>query len=221
MTSWVLRHGQTDHSVHHLVNGDPTGRVELNSVGRRTCLAARASSRPGDAPTWITSEFLRAQQTAALLIGPAAADLVVVEPRLNELAYGVFEGGPFLSYGDWLRHHGADARPEGAGESQREGVLRMLSGLQDAIELPDDRVIVGHGLLVSVLKWGLSSSGADALPLFLPEAPYVEPLVLDDAELTDLVTTLVDRIGRPDKHGSAATFDGTCPLLEMKDSRYA
>ncbi len=221
MTSWILRHGQTDHSVHYLVNGDPAGCVELNSGGRQTCLAARASSRLGDVPTWITSEFLRAQQTAALLIGPAGADRVIVEAHLNELDYGVFEGGPFLSYGDWLGHHGCDSRPEGAAESQREGILRMLSGLQTAFEFPGDRVIVGHGLLISVLTWGRRLSGCEALPLLLPEAPYVEPMVLSDDELTDLIATLVDRIGRPDEHGSAATFDGKCPLLEMKDSRYA
>jgi probable phosphoglycerate mutase len=150
-----------------------------------------------------------------------AATELVVEPRLNELAYGIFEGEPFLSYGAWLDHHGADKRPVGAAESQREGILRMLCGLQAVPGFPGDRVIVGHGLLLSVLKWGLSSSTDESLPLFLPEAPYVDPLILGDDELTDLVTTLVDRIGRPDTSTSAATFDGTCPLLEMKDSRYA
>lgn len=220
MINWILRHGQTDYSVQHLVNGDPAGGVELNSAGRQTCLLRRASSRLHDVSTWITSEFPRAQQTASLLMEPAAIDLVI-DPRLNELSYGIFEGGPFLSYGAWLEHHGADKRPDGAAESQREGILRMLNGLQAVTKLPGDRVIVGHGLLVSVLKWGLSSSRDETLPLFLPEAPYVDPLMLNDDELTDLATTLADRIRRPDTSGRAATFDGKCPLLEMKDSRHA
>ncbi|MEU4607195.1 hypothetical protein AB0F43_29785 [Kribbella sp. NPDC023972] len=66
-------------------------------------------------------------------------------------------------------------RPEGAGESQREAILRMLAALRAVTDYPGDRVIAGHGLMVSVLTWGVGPQ-RETLPLFLPEAPNVEPL---------------------------------------------
>jgi probable phosphoglycerate mutase len=128
-----------------------------------------------------------------LLMGSSTSE-PLVDPQLNELDYGIFEGAPFLSYGEWLDRHGADEPPEGAAETQREGILRMLKALSVVHGHPGDRVIVGHGLLTSVLIWGLSSRRQARLPLFLPEAPYVEPLALSDDELTDLTAVLLDRI---------------------------
>lgn len=220
MITWILRHGQTDNSVRHLVNGDPARAIYLNDAGQDAY--RRAVSMPGlsDVQTWITSEFVRARQTARLLMR-LPTDEPWTDPRLNELDYGTFEGGPFLSYGDWLVRHGADERPDGAAESQREGILRMLTGLRGVVERPGDRVVVGHGLLISVLTWGLHRPSGETLPLFLPEAPYVEPLPLPDDQFADLIATLLDRIGQPEGRSPAATFDGTCPLLETKDSRYA
>jgi len=219
VSTWILRHGQTDHSVQHLVNGDPARAIDLNRAGQEACRQAASLPHLSGTQTWITSEFLRARQTCRILMG-----LPLVEPladqRLNELDYGAFEGGPFLSYGAWLALHGADERPEAATESQREGILRMLTGLRGVLEYPGDRVVVGHGLLMSVLTWGLHRS-SETLPLFLPEAPYVEPLLLRDDQLADLIATLLDRIGQVEARSPAATFDGTCPLLEKKDSRYA
>jgi probable phosphoglycerate mutase len=132
-------------------------------------------------------------------MGPSTSE-PLVEPQLNELDYGVFEGAPFLSYGEWLGRHGADERPEGAAESQREGILRMLSALASMPSHLGDRVIIGHGLLISVLIWGLSSHHRESLPLFLPESPYVEPLALSDDGLKNLVTALHDRIAPSELH---------------------
>ncbi|MET7283300.1 histidine phosphatase family protein [Kribbella sp. NPDC005582] len=199
MVNLICRHAQTDYSVQHRVNGDPTYPILLNRVGRQTCRQQRASSRFSGVQSWITSEFPRTRQTGRLLMGPSTRE-PLVDPQLNELDYGVFEGTPFLSYGEWLGQHGADERPEGATESQREGILRMLSALAGMPNHLGDRVIIGHGLLTSVLIWGLSSHHLESLPLFLPEAPYVEPLTLSDDELKDLVTALHDRIAPSKMH---------------------
>ncbi|WP_405060318.1 histidine phosphatase family protein [Kribbella sp. NBC_01505] len=193
MNSLIYRHGQTDYSMQHRVNGDPAYPILLNRAGHRACGRARASMPSSDTRTWITSEFPRARQTTMLLMGSSTAE-PLVDPQLNELDYGMFEGTPFLSYGEWLDRNGADERPEGAAESQREGIVRMLRGLSVVPTYPGDRVIVGHGLLTSVLTWGLNSPRHEILPLLLPEAPYVEPLVLPDDELTGLVATLLERI---------------------------
>ncbi|MFC9693295.1 histidine phosphatase family protein [Kribbella sp. NPDC056951] len=197
MINLIYRHGHTDYSVQHRVNGDPSFPVLLSRVGWQTCRRAQASMPSANVRTWISSEFPRARQTTMVLMGSSSTE-PVVEPRLNELDYGVFEGTPFLSYGGWLTQRGPDQRPEGAAESQRQGIVRMLSGLSAVLNHPGDRVIVGHGLLTSVLTWAVNAPRHETLPLFLPEAPYVEPLVLSDDELTDLLAMLADRIAPSD-----------------------
>lgn len=39
MTTYVLRHGQTNYSKRYLVNGDPTKHIHLNEEGRTPCAA--------------------------------------------------------------------------------------------------------------------------------------------------------------------------------------
>lgn len=193
MINFILRHGQTDHSLQHLVNGDPTCPVYLNRAGEQTCIRVRSSIDFRDVRTWVTSDFPRAQQTARLLKGSSVTS-VRVERGLNELDYGTFEGAPFLTYGDWLARHGADKRPRGSAESQREAILRMLEALRTVTGYPGDRVIIAHGLLVSVLAWGLSEPRESMPPLFMPEAPYLKPLEVPDGELVDLLATLISRL---------------------------
>ncbi|MFJ5105326.1 histidine phosphatase family protein [Streptomyces sp. NPDC088554] len=137
-----------------------------------------------------------------------AADLVI-EDRLNELDYGEFEGGPFLGYGDWLDRHGAWRRPPGAGESQREGIRRMLLGVQACLALPGPRLLVSHGLLLSVLFWKQNRAAGEAMPLFFSEAPCVQPLDVEDDVLggwiADLLSDLDAEAGQdPDARGDAA-----------------
>ncbi|MFD4242611.1 histidine phosphatase family protein [Streptomyces sp. NPDC058525] len=190
MTTYVLRHGQTNYSKRYLVNGDPTKHIHLNEEGRHSLRRAWTTLPLHSVATWLTSEFPRARQTTSLLMGVPSAGLVV-DPRLNELDYGEFESSPFLEYAVWLDTHGSGERPPGASESQREGIRRMLAGVLGALERPGPRVLVGHGLLVSVLLWYRDRAEGEAMPLFLPEAPYVEPVAITDDELPILITALL------------------------------
>lgn len=189
-TTYILRHGQTDFSRQYLVNGDPSRTIGLNDEGVRSCQLPWSALLLHSVRTWLASEFPRAQQTASLLMGVPAPELIV-DARLNELGYGKFEGGPFLEYASWLDQHGGSRRPQGARESQREGIRRMLTGVYTALEHPGPRVLVCHGLLVSVLLWHRDRSLEEAMPLFFPEGPYVEPLAVDDEILRDWIVALL------------------------------
>ncbi|MFD3590376.1 histidine phosphatase family protein [Streptomyces sp. NPDC058683] len=193
-TTYLVRHAQTEYSARHLVNGSLAVDVPLDAHGRTAChqvavpwLDTVASCR--------TSSFTRTHQTAlGMLAGrpvPISAD-----HRLNEIDYGCFEGGPWRDYGTWLLQAGRDAVPPGGAESWQEAVLRMLDGLRDCLQLPAPRLVVGHGLLGSVVRWLLSASPVEHLARpILPEAPYLEPVVLDDTTLMRLVDEGRDRIG--------------------------
>ena len=237
MTTYILRHGQTNYSERYLVNGDPGKRIHLNEEGRQSLSRAWTTLPLHSVVTWLASEFPRARQTTSLLMGIPSAGLVV-DARLNELDYGQFEGGPFLDYAVWLDAHGADERPPDASESQREGIRRMLNGVLAACEHPGPRVLVGHGLMVSVLLWYRERPEGEPMPLFLPEAPYVEPIALSDDELPVLITALLGdldsgmcekitgagtAIFRISEGSAVATVDSVSPShsLDKKDLPHA
>jgi seryl-tRNA synthetase len=178
--TYILRHAATACSAGHLVNGDPRVHVPLTIVGEEQCRQARVNMSGNNAPTWVTSAFARCQRTAQL-IAPGPVE-IAVDPRLNELDYGLFEAGNFLAYARWLAQHGPRQRPPGAAESQSEGVVRMLTGLMDVLARPAPRVVVAHGLLVSALTWAVTHPGQALRDVFLPAAPCVEPLTLSDAD---------------------------------------
>lgn len=214
MTTYILRHGQTNYSKRYLVNGDPTKHIHLNEEGRQSLVRAWTTLPLHSVATWLTSEFPRARQTTSLLMGVPAAELFA-DARLNELDYGEFEGGPFLEYAVWLESHGAGQRPPGASESQREGIRRMLTGVLAALEHPGPRVLVGHGLLVSVLLWHRDRPAGESLPLFFPEAPYIEPVAVPDDELPTLIATLLDDLDTGVHHEPGA--DGDATILRISE----
>ncbi|MFI9585097.1 hypothetical protein ACIHCQ_25345 [Streptomyces sp. NPDC052236] len=84
----------------------------------------------------------------------------------------------------------------------------MLTGVLAALERPGPRVLVGHGLWASVLLWHQSRSPKEDMPLFFPEAPYVEPIAVPDDELSDWITALLSDLdsdvppGRADRGGA-------------------
>ncbi|WP_053693125.1 histidine phosphatase family protein [Streptomyces sp. WM6372] len=183
-TTYLIRHAQTSYSARHLVNGSLRVDVPLDAAG----LAASRAFRP----RWLagvvscrTSGFTRTRQTAEALLAGRSVPLDA-DHRLNEIGYGAFEGGPWLAYGDWLRDAGRGAVPPGGDESWRDSVERMLDGLLDCLALPGPRLVVGHGLLGSVARC-LTGPRTSADGHALPEAPYLEPLVLTDDQLLRLV----------------------------------
>lgn len=189
MTTYLIRHARTAYSADYRVNGRPEAGIPIDHVGCEQCRDARERHRLDDVVTCVVSDFLRAGQTADLLLTSTIVSRSA-DRRLGEIDYGVFEGRAFLEYGRWLEEHGPWQRPPGSPESQREGILRMLAGLRDVLRMPGPRVVVAHGLLVSVVQQG-SVNG-----IFFPEAPYVTPIRISDDELWNLAVRLADEIDR-------------------------
>ena len=222
MTTFLLRHASTSYSSRHQVNGDPSVSLPLDEEGVAACHRLRDTGTFSGARTWIASAFPRAQQTALLLAG-ATQRAFGVDPCLNEIDYGDFEGGPFLDYAAWLGRHGPWKRPPGSAESQREALTRMVTGLQAALTRRGPRVIVTHGLLVSLLTWALDEPPGTSVPLFFPEAPCLDPLVLADSRLRSLTVRLLDEIGvrpshpRPTGGGWRESRQGGMPVVATFD----
>jgi 2,3-bisphosphoglycerate-dependent phosphoglycerate mutase len=223
LTTYLIRHGRTDYSARYLVNGDPARPIQLDEEGVRACHAARSTLPVHSIRTWIASAFARAQQTAVILKNDPATCLSV-NPLLNELGYGAFESAPFLDYAAWLQHNGPWIRPPEAGESQREGIRRMVLGLLAALEQPGPRIVVAHGLLLSVFGWHMARTRGAPMPLFFPEAPYLVPLVMSDDRLADRASSLLEELDAQVHPGQPAPGDSpifgteTAPILATFDS---
>jgi probable phosphoglycerate mutase len=145
----------------------------------------------------------------------------VADARLNELDHGVFEGGPFWDYGTWLSGHGIHARPPGAAESQLEGLTRMAAVLRDVLARPDRALVIGHGLLVSVLAQ--VRAGGSATARVFPEAGYLAPLAFTDADLAalhqDLPTMNADDDGQPPDHGRPQESEKSVRVVTVESDR--
>ncbi len=185
-TTHILRHGPTEYSRAYRVNGDPSVPVLLAPDGPEMCARAAGELPLDSYATCLITQLPRTGQTARLLLAGRELPLTV-EPRLNELDYGDFEGGPFLAYGDWLGVHGPWAVPPGGVESQRSALLRMFTGLREALALPGPRLVVGHGLLISVLSWLRDNPRQPLRDAFFPEGRYLTPLAFTDDELAELL----------------------------------
>lgn len=202
MITYLLRHGQTSLSATYRVNGDPRLAVSLDDTGREQCRRARAAIPVAEIRSCVTSEFPRAVETAKLILRGARVP-ITADQRLNELDYGAFEARPFSEYAAWLREHGPHSRPPGATESQREVIRRMFDGLRSALVLPGPRLVVTHGLALSVISWGQRHAVAEEAILF-PEAPCATPMVLADADLRMTIDALTVDLGR-EAHRTPAT----------------
>ena len=228
MLTYLLRHARTGYSASYRVNGRPELHVGLDAVGYSQCLKMRGIRSWDHVVTCVVSSFPRAVQTAELLLAGRTVP-IVTEPRLGEIDYGIFEGGPWAAYGRWLDDHGPWQRPPGAAESQREAIGHMLDGLREVLAWPGPRLVVAHGLLVSLIRQGTITG------VRFPEAPYVTPLHLADTELRDLTTRLASEIEReqaggtfhgratvsaPTGSGGLATFGHEC-VRNQEEDRHA
>jgi len=189
--TYVLRHGPTAYSRSYRVNGDPSSEVLLTDDGPEMCTRAALELPMDDFAVCVATALPRTGQTARLLLADRSLP-VEVEPRLNEIDYGGFEGGEFNSYGDWLAVNGGWAVPPGATESQRGALLRMFTALRDLLSRPGPRLVVGHGLMLSVLNWARENPGSPLREVFFPEGAYLTPLILADDELGLLLDFLVE-----------------------------
>jgi probable phosphoglycerate mutase len=181
--TYVLRHGRTELSAEYIASGDPALPVQLDPTGVAQCQRLATARWLPTIATCVVSEFPRTRQTAELLLG-SAQPVLVNEPRLNEINYGIYEGQPWMAYGAWLRSAGPGAIPPG-GESRDATVGRMLAGLVGSLDLPGPRLVVGHGLMISVLLQLLRGRSLDRWDL--PDALYVKPIPLTDQRLRQLI----------------------------------
>lgn len=149
----LLRHGQTAYNAQHRMQGqrdvplDPVGRAQVAAVAPLV-----AAARP---QALVSSDLLRARQTALALADQGPCPQPRIDPRLREISVGDWEGLTLAEaetrfpeqWAAW--RSGADVG-RGGGESYAQLSARAVPAVLDAL----DQQVTEGGLLVCVTHGG-------------------------------------------------------------------
>ncbi len=139
----LVRHGESEANVAHVINDDPKRIVDLTDNGRAQAEEAARQLRDVPFTHAYASEFPRAQQTAQIILRHHLCPLQI-DARLNERLSGM-DGLPVDTFNDLVRPDPLHIKPE-RGESFMEEMERLRSLMDEvAAHHPDGIVLaVSH-----------------------------------------------------------------------------
>lgn len=139
----LIRHGESDGNVAHVINDNPARVVNLTERGRLQAETAADKLRGLPFTHAYASEFPRAQQTAEILLRHHVIRLQI-DARLNERRSGM-DGLHVDAFNDLVQPDPLRIKP-GHGESFLEQMERLRSFLDEiSARHPDGRVLaVSH-----------------------------------------------------------------------------
>jgi broad specificity phosphatase PhoE len=120
----------------------------LSEQGVVEAIALREALAGREIDLGVTTRLARTQET--LEVALAGRDIArAVEPLLDEIGFGAFEGGPLERYRAWAWSHPPEAPCPGGGESRAEAATRYAAALEGLLERNEDVVLaVSHSLAV-------------------------------------------------------------------------
>ena len=184
----LARHGESELSLVGRTNGDPSLAVGLTEAGREQARQLGRDLAGEAVDLCVTSEFLRAQETADLALeGRQVPRLVLAE--LNDIRFGAFEGQLLTEYRAWAHSHGPDEPAPGGGDSRAQTVARYGAAYGELLDRPEASVlVVAHGLPVRYVLDAVEGRNPAAA---VAQVPYAEPFWLSADELRTAVARLV------------------------------
>lgn len=177
----LVRHGHAESNDQDVVSSTPPGGG-LSDVGVAQAMALQDELAGEPIELGVSSRFERTRQTLELALGRRRIERVV-QPLLDEIAFGSFDGGPLAAYREWAWTTPPQMPPPGHGESRVAAALRVADALEALLARPEDVVLaVGHAL---PLRYALdAASGLDPSARITP-VPHAaaHPLERDAVEL--------------------------------------
>lgn len=135
----LIRHGESEANVAGIINDDPARSVSLTTQGRAQAEAAAESLRTAPFTHAYASEFLRARQTAEILLRHHRCALHI-DARLNERRSGM-DGLPVHAFNDFVRPDPLHIKPP-HGESFLEQMERLHSFMDEIAARHPDGVVL-------------------------------------------------------------------------------
>lgn len=139
----LVRHGEAESNVRHVLHSEPDGENPLTDTGRKQAMKAAEVLATSDVDVIYTSDLMRASQTAGII-----GETIGIEPkedkRLREIKLGEFEGKTLEEYRSHIEVDAKTAygkKPKG-GESWSETRSRIVQFLRDMEEQYEGKTIV-------------------------------------------------------------------------------
>jgi broad specificity phosphatase PhoE len=157
------RHAESVPNVAHVLNSDPFQPGALTPRGRRQARKLGVQLANLGIDLAFCTRFPRTRETAELALGGRGVPLLV-EPGLDEVQAGVFDGRPIAAYWAWKEQHTADERfPQG--ESLDEAVRRYVDALHRLLTRTEAvTLIVGHELALRYIATAAAEPGPQGGP---------------------------------------------------------
>jgi len=129
ITVIAMRHGESEHNVLGVVNGDPKKQFNITAKGRKQAQALAKKLKNKNIAAIITSQMKRTQETAAPL-AKLKHIKIQVDKRLNDIHAGGLEGVSILEF---RKKTGEIHKSVKGSETGRQVAMRIKSFLQDLL----------------------------------------------------------------------------------------
>ena len=191
----LARHGESELSLVGRTNGEPSLAVGLTETGREQARQLGRDIANDAIDLCVTSEFLRAQETADLALeGRDVPRLVLAE--LNDIRFGEFEGRQLTEYRAWAHSHGPDEPAPGGGDSRAQTVARYVAAYGELLDRPEPSVlVVAHGLPVRYVLDAVEGRNPAAA---VAQLPYATAYHVSRVELEAAIARLEAWLLTPD-----------------------
>lgn len=141
----LVRHGLAASNRDGLASCTVPG-LGLTAEGVEQAQALARELERAEIAVALTSRFARTQETLSLALDGREVP-VVVEPELDEIHFGSFDGGLLETYRAWAFASPPEEVPPGGGESRAQAAARFARGLRLVLARTEERVlVVGHAL---------------------------------------------------------------------------
>jgi broad specificity phosphatase PhoE len=154
------RHAESSANASQVMSSDPSRPVALTPRGRLQAHDLGEQIANFGIDLAVHTRFLRTKETAELALGGKDVPFLL-EPDLDEIRAGTFDGEPISTYWAWKEHHQRSERFP-LGESLDEAARRYAKALRRLLARPEATIlIVGHELAIRYISE--AAAGADVL----------------------------------------------------------
>ena len=188
----IARHAESVLNIERRVNGDPSRPVDLTEQGREESrqLGNQLANLPLE--LCVHTRFPRTRETAAIAL--ARRDVAfAIEPLLDDIDVGDFDGAPLEEYRAWRHAHDRDV-PFPGGESLDDAARRYAAGLRRLLGRPEAAMlVVCHEI---PLRYALNGAiGSDSLDGPAHELVNAVPYLFDESRLERAIVGIERLVG--------------------------
>jgi broad specificity phosphatase PhoE len=190
------RHAESVANVARVISSDPAHPAALTRRGRRQARTLGAQLANLEIDIAFCTRFLRTRQTIHVALRDRPTP-ILVEPGLDEVRAGVFDGAPIQSYWAWKERHAPSERfPHG--ESLDEAVRLYVDALQRLLARTEAvTLIVAHELALRHIATAAAASAS--LSAAQSRIANAVPYLFDEAALRR-ATDCLDALAPPAPH---------------------